>query len=179
MVRVIGGVLNAGAVFDLDGVFSGFSALSDVDPLDDVFSSLSADDRFVLSGRSDLEWDFFSSFRGVAADHALHVEPTSRCIFGRSFLDFASEGGVKGASGTAGGGGGGGATTLEPLVFLELFDFLSADMSMMPIISSSSSAGNAPGRSEARWLFFDERFSSTSSRCLSWSFLDAEALDVD
>ena len=79
------------------------SALSEAEPLEDIFSSLSLLD--LLPSVLDLD-DFFSSFTGDA-DHAPHDEPPSRLILARSFLEdldsAAGDGGVGGASGTAGG----------------------------------------------------------------------------
>lgn len=104
----IGGVLNMLVSFGRAGVFSGFSSpLSEFEPFDDVFSSLSRLDD--LSPLALLE-DFFSSFFSSLPGPAVQVpqEEPSRLILALSFFldDFGSGGGVGGASGTAGGAGG-------------------------------------------------------------------------
>jgi hypothetical protein len=160
----IGGVLNMLESFGLAGVFSGLSsALSEVEPLDDDFSSLS---RFDDLSPLDLE-DFFSSFFSSLPVPAVQVpqEEPSRLIFARSFFfddDFGSGGGVGGASGTAGGAGG------RSAVFdLLLFFFLDLSFEAMSAAAatswSSSSSGKLPGISEDFWLFLEDALSSSAS----------------
>ncbi len=152
-----------------------FSALSDVEPLDDDFSSFSGDRLLELdsafSSGLDLD-DFFSlsSFLALApAVHMPHEEP-SRLIFGRSFLlDFGWGGGLGGAEGTAGGGTGiASSRDLDDFGLLFLLAFLSA---MSSRFSSSSSAGKLT--STADFLLF---FSGVSSAARMSSPLEGIAL---
>ncbi len=84
-----------------------FSPLSEEEPFEESFSSLSPDGFFLALGSFSLgfEDDFFASLTGVAVFHIPQDEP-SRLIFGRSFFRDLISGGGGGASGTAGGGGG-------------------------------------------------------------------------